>query len=79
MPVEYIYEPWKASKEVQKKAGCVIGSDYPERIVVHEEVAMQNARKMEELKNDLLRKMTQVNGNLYTILIYCKIIKQKQI
>lgn len=27
---KYIYEPWKASAAEQKKAGCVIGKDYPE-------------------------------------------------
>lgn len=30
---KYIYEPWKASSAEQKKAGCIIGVDYPERIV----------------------------------------------
>lgn len=30
---KYIYEPWKASAAEQKKAGCVLGKDYPERIV----------------------------------------------
>ncbi|KAL7269900.1 hypothetical protein RUND412_007418 [Rhizina undulata] len=26
---KWIYEPWKAPIEVQKKAGCVVGKDYP--------------------------------------------------
>ena len=26
-PVEYIYEPWTAPKDVQEKAGCVIGRE----------------------------------------------------
>ena len=25
MPAKYIYEPWLAPLEVQKKAGCIIG------------------------------------------------------
>lgn len=29
MPKEYIYEPWTAPEEVQRKARCVIGKDYP--------------------------------------------------
>lgn len=35
-PKEFIYEPWKASKALQQKLGCIIGRDYPERIVIHE-------------------------------------------
>jgi cryptochrome len=32
-PSEYIYEPWKAPLSLQQKLGCVIGLDYPKRIV----------------------------------------------
>jgi len=35
-PKEYIYEPWKAPLAVQQKLKCIIGVDYPERIVIHE-------------------------------------------
>ncbi len=35
-PKEFIYEPWKAPKALQNKLNCVIGIDYPERIVIHE-------------------------------------------
>jgi len=35
MPAKYIYEPWTAPIDVQKKAGCVVGIDYPEPIVDH--------------------------------------------
>ena len=35
MPAKYIYEPWLAPPDVQKKAGCVVGVDYPEPIVDH--------------------------------------------
>lgn len=37
MPAKYIYEPWLAPMDVQKKANCVLGIDYPQRICVHEE------------------------------------------
>lgn len=43
---EYIYEPWKAPNNVQKQAGCIVGRDYPERIVIHEEVHKVNIGKM---------------------------------
>ena len=29
MPKQYIYEPWTAPIEVQRKAGCIIGKNYP--------------------------------------------------
>ncbi|XP_052864838.1 cryptochrome-1 [Anopheles cruzii] len=45
-PAGIIYEPWKASLETQKKLGCVIGKDYPKRIVVHEEISKTNIQRM---------------------------------
>ncbi len=59
-PVEYIYEPWTAPMEVQEKAGCVIGKDYPQRIVIHEEVSEKNANKMNEIKEKLMKDLQQV-------------------
>ena len=56
MPVEFIYEPWKAPESVQKEAGCVIGVDYPQPIVNHGEVSTRNKDMMEELKENLSRK-----------------------
>ena len=35
MPSKYIYEPWTAPLEVQKKAGCIVGVDYPKPMVDH--------------------------------------------
>lgn len=45
-PTEYIYEPWKAPKSVQTAAGCVVGVDYPKRIVDHDKVHKENIQKM---------------------------------
>jgi len=45
-PSKYIYEPWEAPLAVQKAAGCVIGTDYPRRIVKHEEVLPRNLKRM---------------------------------
>ena len=56
MPVEFIYEPWKAPESVQKEAGCVIGVDYPQPIVNHGEVSKRNKDMMEELKENLRKK-----------------------
>ena len=56
MPTEYVYEPWKASLEVQMEAGCVIGVDYPAPIVDHKEVTKRNKNTMEEIQAMLMKK-----------------------
>jgi cryptochrome len=48
MPKKYIYEPWKAPAAVQRAAGCVVGVDYPRRIVDHAEARVANLAKMKE-------------------------------
>lgn len=45
-PSGIIYEPWKASVENQRKYGCIIGKDYPHRIVDHDAVMRENLAKM---------------------------------
>ncbi|KAJ2946899.1 hypothetical protein O0L34_g16237 [Tuta absoluta] len=45
-PTEFIYEPWKAPKSVQRTAGCVVGEGYPERIVDHDKAREVNMKKM---------------------------------
>ncbi|XP_058450142.1 cryptochrome-1 [Malaya genurostris] len=51
-PSGIIYEPWKASPQVQAKLGCVIGKDYPKRIVIHEEISKLNIQKMTKAYRD---------------------------
>ena len=43
MPTEYIFSPWEAPKNVQEQAGCMIGKDYPERIVDHAVASKHNS------------------------------------
>lgn len=45
-PSEFIYEPWKAPKSIQRTAGCVVGEHYPHRIVDHDKVHKENIQKM---------------------------------
>ncbi|XP_013384752.1 cryptochrome-1 [Lingula anatina] len=45
-PLRYLFHPWRAPLEVQKKAGCIIGKDYPAPIVNHAEAAMKNGERM---------------------------------
>ncbi len=59
-PVEYIYEPWLAPKMEQARAGCVVGKDYPERIVIHEDVSVENMAKMDELKKKIMQKLNHL-------------------
>lgn len=47
-PAGAIYEPWKVSAAEQAKYKCVLGKDYPHRIVVHEEVMKENMAKMNQ-------------------------------
>lgn len=41
------YEPWKAPIEVQEKAGCIIGKDYPSRLLDHEYAGQTNRATMD--------------------------------
>ena len=59
-PVEFLYEPWKAPLDVQKKAGCIIGKDYPSPIVDHERASQRNINLMDDLKQTLLKEMCKV-------------------
>lgn len=45
-PSKYIYEPWLCPISDQKKAGCIIGTDYPKPIVDHTAVSKENMNKM---------------------------------
>ena len=47
-PASCIYEPWKASEANQKSFGCIIGKDYPEPIVLHDEMRPVNMARMKE-------------------------------
>ncbi|KAL2926258.1 (6-4)DNA photolyase [Bienertia sinuspersici] len=48
MPKEYIYEPWTAPKNIQVKAKCIIGKDYPSPVVSHDSASKECKRKMAE-------------------------------
>eukprot|EP00811_Abedinium_folium_P025535 NODE_3648_length_2004_cov_7.693127.p1 GENE.NODE_3648_length_2004_cov_7.693127~~NODE_3648_length_2004_cov_7.693127.p1 ORF type:complete len:534 (-),score=79.26 NODE_3648_length_2004_cov_7.693127:342-1943(-) len=45
MPGKYIYAPWTAPLEVQKKAGCIVGKHYPKPVVRHESASGQNLKR----------------------------------
>eukprot|EP00439_Symbiodinium_sp_Y106_P066844 s1483_g10.t5 len=45
MPAKYLYKPWTAPVTEQKKAGCIIGEDYPKPIVDHQRAREENLAK----------------------------------
>lgn len=53
LPQEYIHEPWLAPLDVQKASNCILGYNYPHRIVIHEEVSKENKKMMENIKHSL--------------------------
>jgi cryptochrome len=59
-PKEFIYEPWKASKSQQESYGCILGKDYPNRIVIHEDASREN---MNKLKNAMAKNKTNKSKN----------------
>ncbi|VVC31760.1 Rossmann-like alpha/beta/alpha sandwich fold,Cryptochrome/DNA photolyase class 1,DNA photolyase, N- [Cinara cedri] len=54
MPDQYLNQPWKCPDSIQKEVGCIIGKDYPHRIVEHTEVARENRKKMQSLRISLM-------------------------
>lgn len=52
MPREFIYEPWMAPDYVQKKAGCVVGVDYPAPMVDHKIVSARNVERMKKMYSE---------------------------
>lgn len=54
LPVEFLYEPWRASLEIQQKAGCIIGKNYPERMVNHQEASERNREMMIKIRKSLM-------------------------
>ncbi|MFB6144344.1 MAG: FAD-binding domain-containing protein, partial [Candidatus Nanohaloarchaea archaeon] len=52
VPQEYIHEPWKMSEDEQEEYNCVIGEDYPERIVDHDEKREKAIKRFEEAKEE---------------------------
>jgi deoxyribodipyrimidine photo-lyase len=50
VPLPRLHEPWKMSGEEQRAAGCVLGRDYPMRIVDHEAAAREAKAKVHAVR-----------------------------
>ena len=46
MPKEFIYEPWEAPIEIQRKCGVIVGVNYPPPIVDHKIISKSNMARM---------------------------------
>ncbi|CAK8996235.1 unnamed protein product [Durusdinium trenchii] len=51
MPSKYLYKPWTAPLAEQKKAGCIIGQDYPKPIVDHKLAREENLARFKAALN----------------------------
>lgn len=47
-PAKYIYQPWEAPLDVQKKAGCIIGKDYPQPIIDYKKARTENIARFKK-------------------------------
>lgn len=55
LPPKYIHRPWEAPDEILKKAGVILGKDYPNPIVDHADARDEALEAYEELKADKLK------------------------
>ncbi len=55
-PSDYIYEPWKAPLETQRTANCVVGDDYPQPIINHQEARRDCIQKLRGVYQNLVSK-----------------------
>ena len=65
-PNEYIYQPWKASERDQKIWGCVLGQDYPHRLVDHDVARNTNMDRIKyayDNQKETTKLMKERNGS----------------
>jgi len=46
VPAAWIHEPWLMDESTQRQASCMIGEDYPERVVIHSNAFKEARKKM---------------------------------
>ena len=55
-PSEFIYEPWRAPLEVQKTANCMVGADYPQPVINHQEARQDCVHRLRGVYQNLVSK-----------------------
>ncbi|KAL7564131.1 hypothetical protein ACA910_021106 [Epithemia clementina (nom. ined.)] len=63
MPKAFIYTPWDAPIDVQKKCGVIIGRDYPMPIVDHSVISKANMGRMKEAYEEQSQREQEANEN----------------
>ncbi|CAB4012092.1 cryptochrome-1-like isoform X1, partial [Paramuricea clavata] len=53
-PEKYIHEPWTAPYDIQEKANCTIGADYPDRMLDHIEAKQRCVEKLRKFHKELV-------------------------
>ena len=53
-PDQYIHEPWTAPYDVQEKANCIIGEDYPDRMIDHIAARENCMERLREFHKELI-------------------------
>lgn len=48
-PTQYIHEPWISPENVQKSAKCIIGVDYPMRMMDHIATSGKNVERLRQV------------------------------
>ncbi|WP_075322904.1 cryptochrome/photolyase family protein [Acidithiobacillus albertensis] len=56
LPDRFIHQPWAADQDLLKKAGVVLGGNYPKRLIDHHEARQQALDIFEKLKKNNLAK-----------------------
>tara|TARA_Y100001933_G_scaffold34484_2_gene29412 strand:- start:2236 stop:3780 length:1545 start_codon:yes stop_codon:yes gene_type:complete len=51
VPLEHVHEPWKMDDALQHQCGCVIGKNYPRRIVDHVKAARRAREAIAKMRN----------------------------
>lgn len=53
-PEKFIHEPWNAPHSVQENANCIIGEDYPDRMVDHIKARKVCVERLREFHKELI-------------------------
>ena len=56
LPDEYVYAPWKAPLDVQRTAHCIVGADYPQPIINHQNARLDCVTKLRGVYQTLVYK-----------------------
>ncbi|CAL4122931.1 unnamed protein product, partial [Meganyctiphanes norvegica] len=53
LPKDYLFEPWLAPLSIQENNACLLGTDYPHRIIMHKVASKQNNKILSHISQDM--------------------------